>query len=547
MEQSEDLQEVELITTLRVDTGVVLCATAVMGRVWCGCLDGSIRVRDGVSRQLMLSIPLGESPINSIITCHNHIWAALGDGRITVWSPQSGDLLTDFAASSSSIYTLKAHKQSILAASQDGSVLVFHAKSFEQIAALSFSSGRVCAIESDGEYVWTLTTTGALSCWDDKTYRCIEEHQNIEHDICKGLLYRQALWIGCENGAIQFWDLQQSRFVGGQQVHESSIIEIYGTQDRIFTGSNDSTIVIWHAENQEALARLTNHMAPVTSIIAVDPMTIWSCSRDAIIAVWNKTTHGEEIITTNIPADVEETEQLVTPSEDIEALHRELQAEIDLRQQTEVRLDIMTRENHELRRLLKGFTEKVSHEHRYGATPSNIDGLEMKIRELTNENAALVQEYRRATEMISQMETEKSVPSGAQNGIEEERLKNLIAAKDALIQVLLQKKTSSQPDLVSSQATNERIRQLEEQLRQQTESIRMLTSDENTDGRVKLLNAKLLQQQEDLQESSKKVKELTTKLSQLTLSTSKASNSSHTYEVRFNYFFFFLEASQNQA
>jgi WD40 repeat protein len=267
----------------------------------------------GWSRSLSHSKPLRPSQTNPIAqpdrTLKGHsVWVyaiaispdrktlASGsyDGSIKVWDLHTGQLLRTINAHATAVESLAISGNILVSGSWDNRVKLWNLAKGELIRTLPKHSDDVksVAISSDGKILASASWDKTVKLWNVQTGE--EIHTFIHTDAVRAVAISpdgQLLASGTEDGKIAIWQLNTRKLRTPLAAHDKAIFSIaFSSNGNIASGSDEGTIKLWSSHG-ELLHTLTGHNSAVRSVaFSPDGNIIASGSHDSTIKLWNSRT-----------------------------------------------------------------------------------------------------------------------------------------------------------------------------------------------------------------------------------------------------------------
>lgn len=286
------------------DPVLCLAVSADGGRALSGSMDGTVRMWDLGTRQLMAVFEGHESTVSAV--------AFTADGRRGVSGSWDRTVRVWDLASGQSERTLSGHTEYVagLALSPDGS----HALSagWDQTLRLwDLAAGReagvfvghssnasAVAFGPDGRFAVSVGWDSTARAWDVATRQCVsvlEGHNNNLSAVCLTPSGRQVVTGGVDR-EIKLWDLKARRVLRTFSGHEAEVTALVFTPDgrHLISGARDKTVRVWEVASGKC-ERVLSHTAAVLAV-ALTPggSALLSAVADRTLRLWHLDWEPEE-------------------------------------------------------------------------------------------------------------------------------------------------------------------------------------------------------------------------------------------------------------
>jgi len=227
--------------------------------------------------------------VQALITVDNHIWSASSSGVIRVYDTSNYNCVTEIDTKETRPYCLGLIHDKIFVGFAN--VIKVYSKTFELIKELKEFA--VCFLEVDGR-MW-VGSEERIKVINPDTFKVEQDIPLPKGHFALSMSFVPAfsnVWVGCTYGNIIIINTKEYEIVRQCNTSKKNIDALCaynGTRDMVFmwAGTGDGAIYIFNCKNYEAVVQLRDQNMMSVYHIASFGRTIWTCSRDARIRLWD--------------------------------------------------------------------------------------------------------------------------------------------------------------------------------------------------------------------------------------------------------------------
>jgi WD40 repeat protein/serine/threonine protein kinase len=286
------------------DPVLCLAVSADGGRALSGGMDGTVRLWDLGTRQLLATFEGHESTVSAVAFSADGRRAISGswDRTLKVWDLATGAVLRTMSGHAEYVsgLALSPDGATVLSASWDQTLRLWDTASGRELGVFEghTSNASAVAFGPDGRFAVSVGWDATVRAWDVETRRAasvLEGHQHNLSTVCLTPSGRQIASAGVDRD-VRLWDLKTRRMLRQFGGHEAEVTSLAFTPDgrHLISGGRDKTVRVWDVASGKC-ERVLSHTAAVLAV-ALTPggSTLLSAVADRTLRFWHLDWEPEE-------------------------------------------------------------------------------------------------------------------------------------------------------------------------------------------------------------------------------------------------------------
>eukprot|EP00007_Cunea_sp_BSH-02190019_P005553 CAMPEP_0174232408 /NCGR_PEP_ID=MMETSP0417-20130205/2700_1 /TAXON_ID=242541 /ORGANISM="Mayorella sp, Strain BSH-02190019" /LENGTH=2427 /DNA_ID=CAMNT_0015310457 /DNA_START=88 /DNA_END=7371 /DNA_ORIENTATION=+ len=243
--------------------------------------------------QRHLAAPL-ESSVNALLQVGSgSLWAGCSDGTISVLDVDSGEVLGTHHAHFDRIFAMvNVDDHTVWSSSKDGTVRVWSSRHpFPKLKQKIRLKGMLapCLLAVDRQTVWAGTSNGRLLIFETRTGK-LRKQVKLDVPVVQCMvLAPDMVWVGADRMILRV-DPNSYKVHGFVQGHKRVVHSMVVCGDTVWSCSSDKSIRVWDQRTAECLNVLEGHTGRVFTLLAEGDQYVWSAGWDTSLIVWNAQT-----------------------------------------------------------------------------------------------------------------------------------------------------------------------------------------------------------------------------------------------------------------
>jgi serine/threonine protein kinase/WD40 repeat protein len=240
-----------------------------------------------------LAAPL-ESSVNVLLQVGNgSLWVGCSDGTISVLDVDSGEVLGTQHAHFDRIFAMvNVDDHTVWTSSKDGTVRVWSSRhALPKLKQKIRLKGMLapCLLVVDRQMVWAGTSNGRLLVFDTRTGK-LRKQVKLDVPVVQCMVLTPDLvWVGADRMILRVHP-RNYKVHGFVQGHKRVVHSMVVCGDTVWSCSSDKSIRVWDQVTAQCLNVLEGHTGRVFTLLAEGDQYVWSAGWDTSLIVWNAQT-----------------------------------------------------------------------------------------------------------------------------------------------------------------------------------------------------------------------------------------------------------------
>ncbi|ORY84264.1 WD40-repeat-containing domain protein [Protomyces lactucae-debilis] len=292
--------------TLRGHTDGVMCVQADDSIIASGSYDGSIKIWDLTSGELLRTLDGHTRGVNCLQFDDAKLISGSMDKTLKIWNYRTGECLSTLRGHTEGVLSLHFDKTVLASGSADNTIRVWNF-SDGTCTVLRGHRGWVNAVRvhSACQRLFSASDDTTIKMWNLDTRQCIRtleghvgqvqaispvlESLDAEEDDPYGVRQRctpREYYSSSLDGTVKSWDVETGLCTRTLFGHVEGVWCLSADTLRLVTGAHDKTVKVWDCNDGKCILSLAGHSGPVNCVHVGDARIV-SGGDDGQVRIWD--------------------------------------------------------------------------------------------------------------------------------------------------------------------------------------------------------------------------------------------------------------------